>query len=78
MALLLVHRVLVRPAADRQSRGNVALLGSTALLPPRAPPPPYAILDGDEGMERTIGGDIEPCKLCKVLRLDEDRVWTGL
>ena len=72
MALLLELREL-----DRPPPGNMLLPGSTipVLLPVL---PPYGLLEGEEGMERTMGGDMEPCRLCRGLRLDADRVWTGL
>lgn len=78
MALLLVQRVLDRTAPDRRSLGKVALPGSTSPAPLPVFPPPYAILEGEEGMDRTMGGDMEPCRLCRVPRLEEDRVGTGL
>ena len=64
MPLPLVLMAPHRPSPDSRSRGNVALPGSSALLLP-----PYAILDGEEGMERTVGGDMDPCRLWRALRL---------
>lgn len=69
MTLLLVQMVL-----DRTTRDNVVLPGSNT----PAPPAMYAILEGEEGVERTKGGDMEPCRLCSVLWPEDDRVLTGL
>lgn len=63
---LLVHMALDRPAPERRSRT------------PPLPPPPYATLEGEEGIDRAMGGDMDPCRLWRVPRLDDDKVRTGL
>lgn len=72
---LLVHMALDRPAPERRSVCANVVLGSRT---PPLPPPPYGILEGEEGIDRAMGGDMEPCRLWRVPRLDDDKVWTGL
>lgn len=75
--VVLVPGPLDWPPPESWSPGDAELPGSTTLFPPCVPHPPYAILDGEEGMERTMGGDMDPCRPCSVLRPD-DLLWTGL
>ncbi len=44
-------------ALDIRSLGKVAPPGMATTWP-------KGILEGDEGMERGVGGDIEPCTAC--------------
>lgn len=78
MEQLLVQIKLGRLVPDWRSHGNVELPWSTSPVVPLVLLPPYAILEGEDGMERTMGGDMEPCRPCRVLRLDDDRLWSVL
>lgn len=56
------ERLLGCGALERRSRGRVALLARG-----REARGPYGMREGEDGMERAVGGDMEPCRAWRLL-----------